>query len=361
MVLHLRLFASTAFALSLVASQHAFSLDDPLEQSSPYLQTTIQNVAISKPDIFVKKKYTYLRKQNNIRKVARKVSRLLKDEINLVKPEEIAVVLDVDGTLTDHSQPGKHPVKPRYDSTDVVCKLINQHVNVVISSAWNIFDETLGRLTALGLAKDLGIMDPSQTKFGTFNVNGTFFDYIYLGKVVSVRKHPCLDDIYYRQKALAPYVLGFGTNIKKVIFADDSGSNIQIFKEDIKKYKLYPKADHVSIVGLTFIDGMKMKEIRKGKKKKLKHDTKAKPQHATDQLIIEPKTREKLVRQMTPYSKMPKMIDLRESVAEEASNVRKIAKFFETSESSLPKIHLKKTLITGANVKELRLKFEQKQ
>ncbi len=180
------------------------------------------------------------------------VYRLVRDHVSLgINPSKIAVVFDVDGTLTNRSTPGNHPTQERYGSTQIVLELIDMGVRVAVSSAWNDFDETLGRLEDLGLAKALKIQDQDQIIKGEYQG----MNYFHLGLVASIQDE-LVDSIYYRQKAFAPYIIYSPKEmetVEKVIFADDSSGNIKYFKEDVAGNYLYPKANQFDYFYLTAI------------------------------------------------------------------------------------------------------------
>lgn len=195
----------------------------------------------------------------------------------------ILLVLDVDGTLTNQSQPDpNHEIKPRGNAVNMVKEMIDKGVKVVISSAWKEpsqssgrsflaqmsgldgkagFKATLSRLDKLGLTEVLGIQTPTNMICG--NENNLFsqnpfsrdsLDYCHLGLVASVGKDP---NRYFRQKAFSFRYVYPNLNpneITHVIFADDSSSNIGPFTEDIQKIGLNNNA-HVQIFVLSPANG----------------------------------------------------------------------------------------------------------
>lgn len=171
-----------------------------------------------------------------------------------VPPCKIGVVFDLDGTLTAHSTPGDHPTQDRYGATDIVLKLIEMGVNVTISSAWNVFNETLNRLDDLQLTKVLNIQNRDEIDHGTYKD----MNYYHLGNVAAVQSTG-IDAIYFRQKAWAPYIVhgpDVMNSVEKIIFADDSLANIRFFKGDVHFNKLYPKATQFDYFLLTAINGI---------------------------------------------------------------------------------------------------------
>lgn len=168
-------------------------------------------------------------------------------------PHKIAVIFDVDGTLTDHSMPGLHPTKERYGSTAIVLQLIGMGVNVTISSAWNHFNETLNRLDDLKLTEKLKIHNRDEIDHGMYQS----MTYHRLGLVASVQD-PLYNPLYFCQKAWAPYMVYPKEQIhdvEKVIFADDSFANINVFKADVAHQSLYPQANQFDYFLLTKVEG----------------------------------------------------------------------------------------------------------
>ncbi|MBF0313106.1 MAG: hypothetical protein HQK52_06795 [Oligoflexia bacterium] len=120
---------------------------------------------------------------------------------------------------------------------------------VIISSAWDNFPNTLARIRALGLAQELGLSvdDGKQdsTVLMAADKQKVSFTYNQNGNVISVRDIDSKDQ-YYRNKALAPYLLLGADAAKKkknIVFVDDSHGNIQAFKEDVARFSLYANAE----------------------------------------------------------------------------------------------------------------------
>lgn len=161
---------------------------------------------------------------------------------NLLKETDgnkILLILDVDGTLTDRSEPGKHPVKPRGNAVKFVENAVAKDVNVVASSAWNAFGETLGRIKALGLESTLGSEGKMNCGFEQVSVNEELTQRYFFcakGRVASVR----FNNKYFRHKALS-YLFAEpkidADKITHVVFADDSEVNIQMFRYDVAAHK----------------------------------------------------------------------------------------------------------------------------
>ncbi|MBW8310063.1 MAG: hypothetical protein K0M45_10610 [Candidatus Paracaedibacteraceae bacterium] len=186
-------------------------------------------------------------------------------------PEEISVVLDVDGTLTNQADPTS--IKPedivveRGAAVKFVQWLIRQKINVVFASAWHKiiegdplagFRETLGRLEKLGF-KDL-LAEGATVRGEEWEEKS--LSVMASGHAVSVKDRAATavpgsfrKDIYYRQKAYALWC--FDKNIadktKAIFFADDSRGNTERFKSDILDAwpSLYPNLQEIYIYTLT--------------------------------------------------------------------------------------------------------------
>lgn len=205
---------------------------------------------------------------SSIKNIYEYINKLL---ISGVSPESILLVLDVDGTLTNYSNPNDHigqPAEPRGDSVQFVKDMVNKGVKVVVSSAWKVqeasgsfddregFRQTLRRLRDLKLDEVLKLDTNTQPKCGAQSIFRISVGYCHLGLVASVGSD-YFD--YYRRKAFAfKYVypdLDLDT-IKYVIFADDSEENIAEFRKDILRIGL-GKVNEVSVTlfQLTSIKG----------------------------------------------------------------------------------------------------------
>lgn len=180
--------------------------------------------------------------------------RQVEDHVMKLPPKDTLVILDVDGTLTNCSDPNGPCINPdvlapRGNAVNFVKQLSENGYHLVVSSAWNKFSDTLERLKKIGLADTLKIMpekeDDCSIKSLTAEVKIELLDYCKNGLVASVRDMFNYREKFFRQKALAVYFvhpnLDMNT-IKHVVFADDSPGNIKIFKEDIIKYSLFPNA-----------------------------------------------------------------------------------------------------------------------
>ena len=177
--------------------------------------------------------------------------------------EQILLVLDVDGTLTNYSDPDDHkndkPFGARGNATNFVTGMVNSGVQVVVSSAWDKFEDTLGRLEKIGLSEALNVnRNDIKCNNDELELNNKIFklNYCKVGFVASVMDVD-FNSIFYRQKAFAfkyVYPEMDMTQIKHVVFADDSGGNIKIFKEDIERSQLFPMA-HIDTFLLSLAEG----------------------------------------------------------------------------------------------------------
>ena len=203
---------------------------------------------------------------------------------NNVLGDEILLIFDLDGTLTDKPEPALGiPVQARENALAFAQFAKTHGVNTFISSAWDIFAETLYRIDKLGLSElflttkanylrkeiddfiDTGAdkkafksmfsnvvlksdsilsehLDLSKTIIGSADDQYSFItiNYCHLGNVVSVRDSDLgnFTPQFYRNKALSPLVACPDLDYKKikhVIFVEDSRHNINYFVSDIQR------------------------------------------------------------------------------------------------------------------------------
>ena len=164
-------------------------------------------------------------------------------------PQEIAVILDVDGTLTMHADPnlGKSnvPTQAKGNSVEIVKDLENLGVIIIFSSAWNIFQETIMKLT------DLGLMDAGDRKFDENDLEKGFdsmlVKYRYKN-AVSVRYSG--NNGYFKNKyySLSEYNQELAKKVKVIVFADDSSDNIKKFIAEHEELSPYSSLEHVDVV-----------------------------------------------------------------------------------------------------------------
>jgi hypothetical protein len=153
-------------------------------------------------------------------------------------------IVDLDGTLTNTSHGRVERIRPRVDSSlsapDYVTLLHSRGAHVVISSAWDNFDETEEKIKLLDLGDFLSESSHSTEIVGP----DAYCSVSRSGRVVSVRD-TSLDDRYYRQKALSyrftDPAIPWET-LQHVLFIDDSNTNIRHFQADVQRFNLFPQA-----------------------------------------------------------------------------------------------------------------------
>jgi hypothetical protein len=168
-----------------------------------------------------------------------------------LQPHEILIIFDVDGTLTDQILPNdKIPARPRGKSVTLVKRLKKKGIHLIASSAWKNFKGTLKRIRELGLSDAFEANTSQGHEIQQQEMNFSNSDreelirYYLEGNIISVQ-NPCIDAIYYRQKAMAPYLVPTirekleSRLIKRVLLVDDSIRNIEFFKRDVDRLKLY--------------------------------------------------------------------------------------------------------------------------
>lgn len=90
-------------------------------------------------------------KQTNLEDVYKTVQDLINNKD--VPGKKIIVISDLDGTLTSKGHPSiLQAVKPRGCSQDFINFCFKHKINTVVSSAWDIFAETLFRVKKLGIS-----------------------------------------------------------------------------------------------------------------------------------------------------------------------------------------------------------------
>lgn len=175
------------------------------------------------------------------------VEECMKKVLLSTPPHEVVLVLDLDGTLTDRSRPGEEIAKPRGNAVAFVKDMVARGVKVVVSSAWNVFEETLRRIDDLGLTETLKVNEirkRSNVEANFGDLKNARVDVFQAGLVCSVRD-PNVSSKYYRDKLFAVtfvYPDLDHTLIKELVFADDSTSNFGIFTYDRQRSNLFPKA-----------------------------------------------------------------------------------------------------------------------
>lgn len=162
------------------------------------------------------------------------------------KCKNIALILDIDGTLTNEDNPEllqkNQTVTPRGQAVENVKKLLLQGATIIFCSAWHTLEETKHRLNSIGFSDDdLGISQEILFKSGKKNITldnqVVSVTYQQQGRLISTRLASLLDK-YYRNKAFSFY-MNPHKNIQEIYFLDDSSSNVQRFYSDCKKYNLF--------------------------------------------------------------------------------------------------------------------------
>lgn len=166
-----------------------------------------------------------------------------------VQPQSILLILDVDGTVTNFSNPTESPnqedIKARGDSVSFIEKMVTVGVNIVLSSAWPSFEETLQRLKNLHLEEILKIPNALPWAYQDTHMlyNDINIKYCHAGLVASVGYFVPLGFFkvpHYYQKAFAYKLVYPDLNehtITHVIFGDDNEQPIKDFERDINTLK----------------------------------------------------------------------------------------------------------------------------
>jgi 8-oxo-dGTP pyrophosphatase MutT (NUDIX family) len=181
--------------------------------------------------------------------------------------DEILVVFDIDGTLTNYSEPSNNPgpnFPPRKNAVKLVQDLHQQGIPLIASSAYHQFNASIKKLEDLGLTQEFGVKQSSKAHYPKLNLtkenqytgNSFGFDYYKEGNVVSVSHS---GNNYYIKKALSPGIAldaAAQKKIKRVIFVDDNPKYIQEFSKDLKTFRpLGPNVEQVDYFNLTAVNG----------------------------------------------------------------------------------------------------------
>jgi Swiss Army Knife RNA repair-like protein len=147
------------------------------------------------------------------------------------EPLKTVVVFDCDGVLTNYPDPtdiGDGPLE-RGNITELlkICAK-SPSVEVVVSSAWCNFEETLDKLKRLGLANALNITDKVQKHY--YREDDIDFLARKCGNVISVKN---IKNKFYRYKAFSPIFLNNRAKYDRVIFVDDNIGNINAFEQNV--------------------------------------------------------------------------------------------------------------------------------
>lgn len=174
-----------------------------------------------------------------------------------IDPSTITVVLDVDGTLTNHYDPTgyteKTPIFSRGDAIKTVNWMFAHNINVIFSSAWNKLQETISRLNKLGFGQYVAGDINSEIK----SFKGKELNVMSSGHAVSVQDRNA-DPYYYRQKAFAAYFFDeeLAEKTHYLLFADDSSENTRTFQRDIQQHKIYPNLQKIYLYALSDMYGV---------------------------------------------------------------------------------------------------------
>ena len=156
-------------------------------------------------------------------------------------PKQVVCIFDVDGTLTDESDPtyAGETAYPR--SSSMIHFVRNLHdlgINVIASSAWNVFEHTVNRIKRLGLI-DVFITPEAVLSKEPVDIGDRTFLVQSLGKIISV-KDSQTPSAFYRSKFISTLVSRKELAIEgsfpytHVFFFDDSERNINIFRSDFR-------------------------------------------------------------------------------------------------------------------------------
>jgi hypothetical protein len=163
----------------------------------------------------------------------------------LKRHQRILFIFDVDGVLTNQSNPSGGEVKARGDIVRIVKLLAENNHPVVFSSAWNHFDDTIQKIRTLGLEQIAQLNDVSEA-FAHDDL-----EIARNGRVISVKTSK---NRFFRHKALAAnYARDLG-GFDAIVFMDDNQSNVNIFKTDIVSQD-YAKGANVYTIKSSEING----------------------------------------------------------------------------------------------------------
>lgn len=164
-----------------------------------------------------------------------------------IKPDEILVIVDNDGTLT---LPRQHE-SDKYEARDGALSLLEwlkqQGVHIIIASANQEFTKTLSKLSTIGALKILGITNPvsepllekSDLELQEYYGKGrqqVAIEKFQHEQVVSIGR--ALEDYDFDRKAYVPMTLSEATKhaIKQIYLVDDSITIIQKFIKDLMEF-----------------------------------------------------------------------------------------------------------------------------
>lgn len=156
----------------------------------------------------------------------------------------VLVVFDLDGTLTmeqnpDDTEYGIKATRPRVAFVNFLQYLLDNGVQVIISSAWDKFEGTVGRIQAIGLSGMLA----GETQEFSGNIDVKFRDrwdtervnILQNGSVISCSE-PRTENRYFRHKAFAALYATKSAKGTAYFLIDDSDKNVKLFGEDMQGY-----------------------------------------------------------------------------------------------------------------------------
>lgn len=166
-----------------------------------------------------------------------------------VVPQQIVVILDVDGTLVDpaDSKTSKSKYMLRDYALGMISDLSNQGVHIVISSAWNMFGETLVKLRETGISDQIGLGKTFDVNRGLDEIKDKVANkkiaikYRSVHKIASVQDS-AVDPIFFRQKALAPRFVLSKSDLKQithVALVDNDDVDIGHCPQDLRRFDIY--------------------------------------------------------------------------------------------------------------------------
>lgn len=234
--------------------------------------SSVQGSQSSSPANITASQEVTLTQLRDIAEVRAQLNQVMTD--NGWQPNQVAVILDIDGTLTLYSEPTRAPgymlshIPPRPGAVELVQGLAADGFSLVFSSAWNVMEQTIEKLRFLGLENEADITSPTPIETGTFqqlHTDGRMatLHYMRKGKAVSlaIQSLPGSrgDGPNYVRKALAPLLSMTEvqrSQIRAVLFVDDNLSYIQRFREDMQNYRPFG-VNHPTVIyaPLTPVDG----------------------------------------------------------------------------------------------------------
>lgn len=182
---------------------------------------------------------------------------------NNYKAEEILIISDLDGTITQYPSPANYSDQKlvfneeheKYsekkglhsnNSIEIINNFVKKGINFIVSSAWSKFDETLLRVEEIGL-NPLFFSSSIISGYAEDKSKNNAYQYIRLGNIVSVRKKNDNAKDLYQDKFFSGLALDAvkKNNIKVIVFLDNNENIIKSFKEDALQRNIYPNLEQV--------------------------------------------------------------------------------------------------------------------